>query len=177
MRNTISTRFVSRQAAGVVAGAVGTSAMDLLLYRRYRADGGRESAWNWESAAGLTSWEQASAPGQLGRKLARVVLRREPPDEWARRTTNTVHWATGIGWGLQYAALAAKTPRHPTARMLALGPTVWAVGYVILPIAGVYKPIWKYDQRTLAKDLSAHMIYGIATSAALAGLARSESGK
>jgi hypothetical protein len=31
-------------------------------------------------------------------------------------------------------------------------------GYVILPLAGLYKPIWEYDARTLADDLSAHLV-------------------
>jgi hypothetical protein len=30
-------------AAGMVAGAAGTAAMDLLLYQRYRRDGGKDS--------------------------------------------------------------------------------------------------------------------------------------
>jgi len=36
----------------------------------------------------------------------------------------------------------------------------------VLPLAKVYKPIWQYDARTLAKDLSAHLAYGIGTAAA-----------
>jgi hypothetical protein len=43
---------------------------------------------------------------------------------------------------------------------------VWAVSYAILPAAGLYKPIWEYDRETLAKDLSAHLVYGATTAAA-----------
>ena len=50
---------------------------------------------------------------------------------------------------------------------LPFGAAVWAAGYAVLPILGVYKPIWKYDVETLAKDLSAHLIFGTATAAAL----------
>ena len=39
-------------------------------------------------------------------------------------------------------------------------------GYVVLPAAGLYKPIWEYDAKTLAKDLSAHLAYGAGTGAA-----------
>jgi len=46
------------------------------------------------------------------------------------------------------------------------GAAVWAGGYVVLPLLGVYKPIWKYDLETLAKDLSAHLVFGTATAAA-----------
>jgi hypothetical protein len=157
---------------GAVAGAVGTAAMDYLLYRRYRGDGGKDSLWRWESAEGINSWDEASAPGQLGQKLERFVIRRQPPDSWARTTTNLMHWATGIGWGAQYGVLASMTSRHPLPRAAALGPVVWLSGYVILPLAGVYKPIWKYDARTLAKDVSAHLVYGATTSAVFAALTR-----
>jgi len=38
---------------------------------------------------------------------------------------------------------------------------------VILPAATLYQPIWDYDAKTLANDLSAHLVYGLATAAAL----------
>jgi hypothetical protein len=44
---------------------------------------------------------------------------------------------------------------------------VWAVDYAVLPAAGLYKPIREYDRETLAKDLSAHLVYGTTTAAAL----------
>ena len=86
-----------------------------------------------------------------------------------------MHWATGIGWGLQYAALASRTPRLPWLRALALGPLAWLASYAILPLAKVYKPIWEYDARTLGDDLSAHLVFGTATSAVFAALTRAES--
>src|SRR3954449_10296649 len=164
--------FTRSLAAGVLAGAAGTAAMDYLLYRRYRSGGGKDPLWPWESAAGVMSWQDASAPGQLGQKVERVVTGRPPPDDWARATTNAVHWATGIGWGLQYAVLAARTSRHPWLRALALGPAAWLAGYVILPLAKVHRPIWDYDARTLREDLSAHLVYGAATDDTLAALDR-----
>ena len=33
-----------------------------------------------------------------------------------------------------------------------------------MPAAKLYEPIWKYDRRTLAKDLSAHLVYGLTTA-------------
>ena len=157
---------------GAVAGAVGTAAMDLLLYTRYRRGGGKDSLWRWESAEDVMSWDEASAPGQLGQKVERLVTRREPPDRWARSTTNLVHWATGIGWAAQFGLLASRGSRHPWLQALALGPAVWLSGYVILPLVEVYQPIWTYDARTLADDLSAHLVYGTATSAVVAILSR-----
>jgi hypothetical protein len=148
--------------------------MDLLLYSRYRNAGGQDSFWRWEFAGGVSSWDQASAPGQLGQKLERWATGQPPPDAWARSTTNFMHWATGLGWGVQYAVLASVTSRLPWLRALALGPSAWLTSYAVLPLARVYKPIWEYDARTLSDDLSAHMVFGTATSAVFAALARDE---
>jgi hypothetical protein len=157
---------------GAVAGAAGTAAMDLVLYLRYRRDGGRDGFWQWEFSESVTGWDKASAPGQLGEKLERLAIGRQPPDTWARSTTNLVHWMTGIGWGMQYAALASRTSSHPLLRALGLGPSAWLASYAILPLARVYRPIWEYDAPTLADDLSAHIVFGTATSAAFAVLNR-----
>lgn len=168
-------RMARGLVGGALAGAAGTVAMDLVLYRRYRRDGGHDPWWRWESAAGVLSWSEASAPGQIGRKLERLVTRRTPPDDRARTTTNAVHWATGIGWGIQYGLVAAVTPGHPWLRALALGPVAWLTGYAVLPAVGVYQPIWTYDARTLANDLSAHLVFGGVTAVtlrALSGAAR-----
>ena len=161
-----------RLAFGALAGVAGTVAMDALWYLRYRRDGGTDRAWRWETAEAVTTWEQASAPGQLGRKALRIVLRRPPPDTWARSTTNVLHWATGAGWGLQYAALAGRAAAPPWLPAIALGPAAWLSSYVVLPLAKVYRPIWEYDARTLGRDLSAHLVYGLATSGAYAALDR-----
>jgi hypothetical protein len=162
---------------GALSAAAGTAAMDLLLYARYRRDGGKDSVWNWESAAAVHGWDEASGPGQVGRKLEKLVSHRPPPDRWARTTTNVVHWATGVGWGLQYGLLAGKASRRRWVFGLSLGPAAWLSSYAILPLVKVYKPIWDYDARTLAKDLSAHMVYGVVTGATFAMLSRSISSR
>jgi len=167
-----SAGLVGRAVRGAIAGAVGTAAMDLLLYVRYRRGGGKDPFLRWELAGGVMGWADASAPGQLGEKVERAVTGREPPERWARTTTNVVHWATGMGWAAQYGVLAGRSPSHPVIRGLVLGPVVWLSGYVILPLAGVYKPIWEYDAGTLADDLSAHLVFGVTTSATYAALMR-----
>ncbi len=168
MRKPHASGIVRRAAFGAAAGAVGTVAMDLVLFRRYRRGDGTDSLWRWEFAGAVTSWEAASAPAQIGLKLERLVRHSQPPDSWARATTNVVHWATGIGWGLQYGVLARRYASHPLIRGVSLGPVIWLSSYAILPLAGVYEPIWKYDARTLLKDLSAHVVYGLITSAVFA---------
>ena len=72
-------------------------------------------------------------------------------------------------------ATASSRARSPEARSstgVPFGAAVWSGGYVVLPLAGLYKPIWKYDAKTLADDLSAHLVYGTATAAAYALLSR-----
>lgn len=164
--------LVGRAVRGAIAGAAGTAAMDLLLYARYRRGGGKDPFLSWEFAGGVMGWADASAPGQLGEKVERAVTGREPPERWARTTTNVVHWATGMGWAAGYGVLAGRSSSHPVIRGLVLGPVVWLSGYVILPLAGVYKPIWEYDAGTLADALSAHLVFGVTTSATYAALLR-----
>jgi hypothetical protein len=164
--------MVRNVGVGLVAGTIGTAAMDLVLYARYRRSGGEAGIWRWEFARDVTSWENASAPGQLGRKAMRLVTADEPPDEWARATTNIVHWATGVAWGGQYGVVASTVPIHPWVRAVAFGPAVCLFGYAVLPLAKVYKPIWSYDIRTLWDDFSAHLVYGTVASAVFAALTK-----
>ena len=164
--------IVGRAIRGAIAGAVGTVAMDLLQYRRYRQGGGKDSFLRWELAGDVMGWADASAPRQIGQKVERLVTGEDPPERWARTTTNVVHWATGMGWAAQYEVLAGRSSSRPFLRALALGPVVWLSGYVVLPLVGVYKPIWEYDAKTLADDLSAHMVFGLTTSATYAALVR-----
>jgi hypothetical protein len=149
--------------AGAAAGALGTAAMDALWYRRYQRGGGRDSFAAWEFSEGVATWDDASAPGQAGGRVLTGLLGRDVPDQWARTTQNVVHWATGIGWGVQFGVVAASL-RRPSWRLgLVLGPTAWLTSYAALAPTGLYKPIWEYDAPTLAKDLSAHMAFGAVT--------------
>ncbi|WP_294566167.1 hypothetical protein [uncultured Arthrobacter sp.] len=166
--------LVRNAAVGLLAGTLGTAAMDLVLYDRYRRSGGKSGIWRWEFASDVSSWENASAPGQLGRKALKVATGHEPPPGWARATTNIMHWATGVGWGGQYGAVASVASIHPWVRAVGYGPVVWLLGYVVLPLAKVYKPIWAYDARTLRDDLSAHLVYGTVVGAVFAVLTKEE---
>ena len=151
---------------GMLAGAAGTAAMDLLLYRRYRRDGGAQAPMEWEFSAGVENWDGASAPGQVGRRLVEGLFQIELAPRWARLSTNVMHWGYGIVWGAQYGLFAGSVPKHRHGHGLVLGPVVFASGYVVLPLAKLYKPIWEYDAETLSKDLSAHLLYGVVTAEA-----------
>ena len=158
-------------ARGVAAGALGTTAMDVVMYRRYRREGGAQPLLEWEFSAGLEDWEGAAAPAHVGRRVVEGLFQVELAPKWARLTNNVMHWGYGLLWGAQYGLVAGSARRLPHANGLVLGPVVFLSGYVVLPLAKLYKPIWEYDGPTLAKDLSAHMAYGVVTAEAFRLLA------
>jgi hypothetical protein len=156
---------------GIAAGAVGTVAMDLVWYIRYKRGGGESSPLDWEFSAGLNNWENAPMPAQVGKRIVEGFFQRELPPEYAALTNNIVHWAYGSVWSSMYGILVGSTRRPRMGYGLLFGPAVWAAGYVLLPLAQLYKPIWEYDTQTLAKDLSAHLAYGLGTAGAFRLLA------
>jgi uncharacterized protein DUF1440 len=155
---------------GGAAAALGTLAMDVLLYSRYRRDGGKSGFLPWEFSADIHNWDEAPAPAQVGKRLYEGLFRRELADRTAALVNNVMHWGFGIANGVAYGVLAGSVP-VPKVRYGALfGAGVWGSGYVTLPAAGLYEPIWKYDRRVLAKDLSAHLVYGLSTAAVFRAL-------
>ncbi len=162
----MSTR--SSTVRGVASSALGTLAMDGFLYGRYRREGGATAFPAWESSAGLAAWENAPAPALVGKRLLERALKREVSPQSARALNNVTHWGFGLATGATYGLLLGRQ-RPPKVRYgLPFGAAVWACGYVVLPPLGVYEPIWKYDARTLGKDLSAHLIFGTVTAVAFA---------
>jgi hypothetical protein len=154
-------------AWGLVAGAVGTAAMDALWFARYRRGGGDSDFESWEFSAGLDSWDQAPAPAQVGKRLVEGLFKRDLAPDRARLVNNVTHWTYGMLGGAQYGLLACSLKAPRVWYGLPFGAGVWAAGYVVLPAAKLYKPIWEYDRVTLAKDLSAHLVYGTGTAVAL----------
>jgi hypothetical protein len=157
---------------GLAAAAVGTAAMDALLFARYRRGGGESSFTDWEFSSGLTSWDDAPAPAQVGKRLVEGVFDVKLEPERARLVNNITHWGYGVLGGAPYGILVASLRRPRVGYGLPFGASVWTGSYVVLPAAKLYKPIWEYDRVTLAKDLSAHLVYGLATAATFRLLSR-----
>jgi len=164
-------RLVRRELTGMVAGAVGTLAMDLFRYRNARRTGTASRFAEWELSSGrITSFADGGAPAEMGRRAAdRVGV--QIPDRWAGATQDVVHWSTGAGWGLVAAAVAGRRPGAGVKAGVATGVTAFATSYAVLGALGIYEPIWRYDRESLARDLAGHVIYGATTGAGLAGLA------
>ena len=167
------TGLLRRLVAGMAAGAVGTLAMDLVWYRRYRKSGGEDGFADWEFATSTRSFDEAPAPGKAGKAIADVTGV-SLPAEAAGVTTNVMHWLTGVGYGVAHGLLQHR--RSVLVGGLVTGAGAIANSYVTLGALGIYRPVWEYDRETLLKDLSAHLAFGLATSLAYRVLARPDSG-
>jgi hypothetical protein len=149
---------------GVLAATAGTLAMDLTLFARYKRGGGKDPFRDWEFSANVMSWEDAPAPAQVGRRLVEGVFQRQLPDHRAALVNNITHWGYGVLGGAPYGLLVGSLRRPRVVYGAAFGAGVWSTSYAVLPAAGLYKPITQYDRVTLAKDLSAHLVYGLTTA-------------
>ena len=140
--------------------------MDALLFARYRRGGGASSFADWEFSSEVSSWDEAPAPAQVGKRLVEGLFKRELPAQRAPLVNNITHWGYGMLGGVQYGIVAGSLSSPRIGYGLPFGASVWAAGYAVLPAAKLYKPIWEYDRKTLAKDLSAHLDYGLGTATA-----------
>jgi uncharacterized membrane protein YagU involved in acid resistance len=87
-----------------------------------------------------------------------------------------MHWGYGMAWGGLFG-LVAGSLRAPRIRHgLVLGASVWTASYVLLPLAKLYRPIWEYDAKVLAKDLGDHLVFGVSAAGAERLLARRRAG-
>jgi hypothetical protein len=172
-RNSITP--LAAVVSGLLAGIVGTAAMDTVRYLQHRQAGGRETPLEWEFAA-VDDWEDAPAPGQIAKRLIEGFTQKPIPQRYAWLTSTVAHWAYGSAWAALYGILAGSLRQpHPVCG-LPFGATVWGSGYAVLPEAGIYKQIWEYDAPALAKDLGAHLAFGLGTGAAFWWLHRAFTG-
>ncbi len=155
---------VGAVARGLVAGTVGTLALDLVWYVRYRRGGGKSGFREWEFSSTVQGWEEAPAPAHVGKRLVEGMFQRDLPDSHAKLVNNITHWGYGLLNGAQYGIVAGSLRAPHVWYGLPFGAGVWGSGYVVLPAAKLYKPIWEYDATTLAKDLSAHLAFGVGTA-------------
>ncbi|HEY1292454.1 MAG TPA: hypothetical protein VGJ60_05110 [Chloroflexota bacterium] len=167
------TSLMRSVACGLVAGAVGTLAMDLVLFVRYKRRGGESGFFAWEFASGLDSWDDASAPAKVGKLVFETTTHTELPASQARAATNVIHWGYAVQWGAIFGVAIGSGSRLRPWQGPLLGLLVWVASYISLPIAGVYQPIWSYDVKTLWDDLSAHLTYGAGVAAAFWATCRS----
>lgn len=156
---------------GLVAATTGTAVMDLQQYIGYRAGGGTREFLQWEFG-GIQNWEQASAPGKVGKRIVEAWTERPLAPRWANLTNSIMHWGFGIQWGVVFGIVAGSTRISSTFLGPPYGFFVWMFGYAVLPLGHFYKPIWEHDITTLGKDLFSHLVYGTTTGVAFRLLSR-----
>jgi hypothetical protein len=150
---------------GLLAGVVGTLCLDTIGYLRHRRTGGQKRPLEWEFGP-IGGWSDAPDPGKIAKREIEGFTQRELPDRWAWPISTAMHWGYGSSAAALYAILAGSMRKPSPLYGLPFGAAVWAIGYLVLPEAGIYKPIWEYDAKTLARDLSGHLAYGAGTGAA-----------
>src|SRR6266496_1004062 len=133
---------------------------------RSKLGGGEEGLLAWEFSAGLEDWEHAPAPAQIGKRIVEGVFQRQLPPQRAALTNNLIHWGYGIAWGGLFGLVEGSLRSRKVGHGLVLGATVWTTGYIVLPLARLYRPIWEYDAKVLAKDLGDQLVYGVSAAAA-----------
>jgi uncharacterized membrane protein len=143
--------FVAAGALGVGSALVGVAAMT--------------TAQRW--VYGFTGGGSSEAPAEVGEKLLGAlgitVGKKRRPALGA-----VMHLAYGKSWGLPFGLIAARGGRTPRPRDgVALGLGVWLVSLAELPALGVAPPPWRQSPTALAQDLGFHLVYGVATAAAL----------
>ncbi len=115
-----STQCSSRSPLGVLvrgllAGAVGIVAMDLLWFYRYKRSGGESGPIDWEFSVGLDDWSKASTPGEIGKRLYEAYFQKELAPRWAALTQNLVHWAYGLARSAYCQPRRSDRPKRPFA--------------------------------------------------------------
>jgi hypothetical protein len=149
-------------ALGVGAGVVGTAFMTAWQETVAHL---RRSMTPKHMADGDDPWAHAPAPAQVGRRFVQLTTGRDVPPERIPLFTNAVHWAFGSGMGAVYGLVQSRRRGKPAVRGPLFGLGVWAQSYATLVPMGLYEPPWRYSARTIAKDVSYHLVYGGGTAA------------
>jgi hypothetical protein len=162
-RNALS-NSIGLASRGVAAGIVGTAFMTAWqeIVAHFRRHSMPKVLHQEENAY---PWEKAPAPAQVGRLFVKGVLKRDVPPARIPLFTNAVHWMFGTGMGAMYGLLHGTFRRRPAVDGPLFGLGVWAQSYATLVPMGLYKPPWEYPAKSIAKDISYHLVYGAGTAA------------
>jgi hypothetical protein len=140
---------------GLLAGVAGTAAMTAYQEALSSNGGSKEP-----------SWDDAPAPAQVARRILKGVFHEDVSAAKIPLLTNLMHWAYGTGWGGVYGLVQGTVRANPLLHGLLFGPSVWGMSYAQLVPMGLYEPPWAYPAKTVAKDLSYHLVYGLGVAAA-----------
>jgi hypothetical protein len=153
-------------AKGIGAGLIGTTGMTALqelsiLFRKARK--ARSNGAAPETRRDDDPWSHAPAPAQVAKRMLETVFHREVHADRIKVLTNLTHWGYGTGLGVMYGLVGRRLPlgRSPAVRGPLYGTGAWAMSYAMLVPMGLYEPPWHYPAKTIAKDLSYHLVFGL----------------
>jgi hypothetical protein len=160
---------------GVIAGVIGTTGMTALqelaiLARKARSNGSARA----EGTVDDDPWSHAPAPAQVAKRILETVFHEEVHADRIKLLTNLTHWGYGTSLGVVYGLVGRKlTPgRRPIVQGPLYGTGAWAMSYAMLVPMGLYEPPWRYPAKTIAKDLSYHLVFGLGCAAGYRALAK-----
>jgi hypothetical protein len=151
---------------GLLAGVAGTAAMT--AYQELVQSGDDDLAD--EPKGDAERWQQAPAPAKVAKRILEGVFHAKVSADRIPLLTNATHWLYGSTLGTVYGLVQGTIRANPVAHGLAFGAGVWGFSYAQLVPMGLYEPPWKYPAKTLAIDLSYHLVYGLGVAAAYEAL-------
>lgn len=140
-------------ATGVVATGVMTIAQELVAKLQSSGGGGGGDE--------PPSWDDASAPAEVGRRIIEGVFQKDAPPEMIPTLTNAMHWGYGVGWGAAFGLVQGTVRHRALGNGLGFGMAVWGASYLQLIPMGLYEPPWKYGVQALATEGGFHLAYGL----------------
>jgi hypothetical protein len=166
---------VAGVARGFAAGVIGTTGMTALqelsiLARKVRSNGYAPERRERED----DPWSHAPAPAQVAKRILETAFHQEVHADRIKLLTNLTHWSYGTSLGVLYAVVHRKLPfrSRPLVGGPLFGTGAWAMSYATLVPMGLYEPPWRYPAKTIAKDLSYHLVFGAGCAAGYRVLSR-----
>ena len=153
---------------GLLAGSAGTGLMT--AYQTLVQSG--ESEGDEQPASDAERWQRAPAPARVARRILEGVFQQQVAADRIPLLTNAMHWLYGTTLGGIYGLVQGTVRANPVAGGLAFGAGAWALSYLQLVPMGIYEPPWRYPAKTLAVDLSYHVVYGAGVAGAYDALER-----
>jgi hypothetical protein len=147
---------------GLLGGLAGTAAMTAYQKLTERIESDREGG----SDGGEDPWASAPAPAQVGKRLVEGLFRTRLGSHWIPVLANAVHWAYGTAWGAAFGLVRESRRKRRILDGPAFGLAVWVASYAQLVPMGIYELPWKCPAKTLALDVSYHLVYGAGVGAA-----------
>ena len=143
--------LVNRLASGLLAGAIATIPMTVVMQKLHR--------WPYPERDSLP-------PHQITKKLtARVGVKKHLSESQLSAVTLANHFGYGAAMGGLYSLLFARMPLPRFAKGMMWGLLVWLMSYLgWLPAANILPPATEHSNRRNILMIVAHLVWGVFTA-------------